>query len=324
MSIFKDINLDMDIKEMEAILKYNSTQANSIKSKIEKIDKATKSEGSFSPDYSALINKDLFLTEIDDEDEDEEEEFKYYYDNIKEALNDCNTKEEMEKAIYDNLPVINNKNYCNIIRRIILELVNERNEYEALKDGEDERVIADLEKEQKLFDYLISLVRNHRNYEKTTYGSVDNVDNNIVFLTTTSGNIYAEGDLASIDPEYYAGFKLLLESIKDGSFRNIKRFSHAHNSLKGILEVKDFKIRVVFDRLKANTFIILDIFTKKSDCDMGYIEQVIRRVDYYKRIKDDLKDRVDDDMIKEHGVILANIFDGLDSKCIVKTKKSGE
>lgn len=321
MSIFKELNENMSLDEMKLILEQNSRSASTLKNKIALLDENAKKSSNFNYNYQIIENEE---EDIDDDVEDEEEEFNYYYENIKEAIKECKTIDEVKEAIYDNLPVTDNKKYLNIVRGIILALVKEKQSFIEAFEGEDESTLEAVKEELDTFDFYIDTVRNHRSIEKSEIKKNHGIKNNLVFLTTLSGNIYAEQDLSSINPEYYAGFKGLLESIENGTFKNVKRFSQSHEILKGISEVKDFKIRVVFDRLDKNTYIILDIFVKKTQVDAGYQDHVARRVDYYKRNKEYFKTMLSDEVKESHGEIYSNIKDGLDNKNIVKTKKSGE
>lgn len=325
MSIFKELDQNMSLIEMKRILEENSRTATSLKKRIETLDANAKKSASFDIDYDLDVKSDDMSDDIDDEVEDEEEEFYYYFSNIKDALKECKNIEEVKQAIYDNLPLTENKNYCNIVRRIILELVREKKEYIKNFEGEDPSVLEEVKQELDQLDFYINVVRNHRKIEKEEFNTKQSVSNNIVFLTTMSGNIYAEQDLASIDSEFYPGFKELIQSIENGTFKNVKRFSASHNSFKSISEVKDFKIRVVFDRIGKNTYIILDIFVKKNQAAMGYQDQVSHRLDYYKRNEEYFKALFSTpESIESHKEVLANIYKGLDEKNIVKTKKSGE
>ncbi len=88
--------------------------------------------------------------------------------------------------------------------------------------------------------------------------------NNLYFLTSSLGNVYfIESIRKNVPEEYYQAFKNLLLTIKNGTFKGLKK-------LTGIpyFEVRDFKIRITFDRLEGNNFIILDAFMKKDDTSL--------------------------------------------------------
>lgn len=143
--------------------------------------------------------------------------------------------------------------------------------------------------------------------------------NKLIFLNTPGGAIYAENDLIAISREYYEGFKNLLLSIENGTFKNVKKFPGNGTALSGIAEVKDYKIRVLFDRVARDKYIIIDIFVKKSDNDKAYQESLRARVDYYKKNKNVILSSLDDESyLNEQAKIRNNIIQGLEKKNLVK------
>ena len=98
----------------------------------------------------------------------------------------------------------------------------------------------------------------------------EKINNNLVFLKTESDNTYCLRDLNGIKREYYKSFKDLLMSIKNGTFKNVKRLTTTNSKLNSISEVRGFKTRVIFDRIDSKTYIILMCAVKKSDFDLGY------------------------------------------------------
>lgn len=91
---------------------------------------------------------------------------------------------------------------------------------------------------------------------------------NLIFATTSSGKVYLEEDLKDIPEEYYIDIIECLESLKNGftESNEVKGKSLKNNArLKGLHEIKQFKIRIGYKNLTPNlTFIIL-AKTKKSD-----------------------------------------------------------
>ena len=314
MSMFIELNPNMSLDEMRKIIKDNSVKAAGLKNKIKAIDAVAKKSSKFTGNYEYdFVESDT----LDDEEEivedidEEEEEYIYYYENILEAIK---SGEDLKDAIYDNLPVLENGNYTNIIMRIILELVKEKEVYEELKEVDPEAL-----KEINKLDTMIDLIKNHHNVKDEELSTGSKEKNNIIFLKTSSGNIYAESDLASIDSEWYPAFKGLFETIEDGTFKNVKRLTSNRIS-QGIPEVRDNGIRIVFDKVNRNTYIILDIFVKKSDHDKGYSNQLINRLAIYRQNEKAIKASVTDELVKNDSIIYENIKSGLLSKCIVKSK----
>lgn len=315
MSMFIELNPNMSVEEMKAAIKKNDATLRTLKNKIKAMDEIQRDTSGFNAELMFDVEDDIDeLEEIEDE-ISETEEFKYYYDNMMDAIN---SDDDIEQAINDSLPVIENGNYINIIRRIILELIKEKDVYASLLEDKDTK--EDAIKEIDKIDSMIDIIKNHHTIKSEESSLITKTKNNIIFLKTVSGNVYAESDLASIDAEYYPGFKTLIESIEDGTFRNVKKFASNHTTLKGIFEVKDHGIRVVFDKINKNTYIILDIFVKRATRDMGYVSSLVNRVANYRKEESTIKSQLNEDIITEDMTILENLKKGLDNKHIVKTK----
>ena len=313
MTTFKELTEEMNLNEMKKILESNSQYAKKLIEKINSMETISK----ISSDY--VVDSIAPTDQVTTSDVDEEEEYEYYYNNIIDAIKKCGDK-NLKQAICDNLPVLENKNYTNIIKRIIFELLREKEVYASFLDDSG-NIEKDALEEQKKIDEIIKIVKSHHTYKEKSVNRYEVTKNNLIFFRTPSGNIYAESDLASIDSEYYQGFKDLLESIENGTFSNARRFASNHRTLHGISEVKDHGIRVVFDRINVNTYIILDIFIKRSDCDKGYVNQLVARVDSYKKKEDYIKSTLTDTDIEEGRIILENLKQCLDNKCIVKARR---
>lgn len=259
------------------------------------------------------------ITESDEEEELDEdysllEEIKYYYSKI------INEKDKLSnltdnKILKELLPSTKNSNYQNIIYGINTLILKEINEIlgfinldgleltkEELQEFKDEILF-----KQKLIQHI-----NSNNIDKQDEESVVEVLNNIVFLETSSGNIYAKEDLNPniIPSEYYAGFYELIKSIEEGTFKNVKKLTSNNNRTAGISEVKSFKRRVIFDRIDYNIYVILGIFTKKSDKDKGYIDALKRRISIYRNNKESIVERIKDaNYISEQKEILDEIYE---------------
>ena len=87
-------------------------------------------------------------------------------------------------------------------------------------------------------------------------------------------------------------FKGLFDSILDGSFKNIKRFNKSNNKNAGVVEVKDYQVRVVFDRIDEDKYAIISAFIKKCDNDKGYATQLEMKIRNYFIQKSLLKEQI--------------------------------
>lgn len=204
----------------------------------------------------------------------------FYLNQIKE----CKTIEEIIQV----LPKNNNYDFELLINTILTYYIGECVEIEKILASEDL-----LEEDRKEFFEelhetrdIINAIVVYRNQGKENTSEIEK--NKLVYLSSSSGNIYALNDLKAIDVEYYDSFLELIQSIIDGTFKNVKAFLN-NDKMGQIYEVKNFKTRVVFDRLDKNTYVILNIFMKKTDKDSKYRDQIVNRASRYYFKKEDLK-----------------------------------
>lgn len=132
--------------------------------------------------------------------------------------------------------------------------------------------------------------------------------NRIVLVPTLSGNIRVLDELKHIPVEYYDDFKVLFQSIVDGTFVGVKKFTN-NPILSKIFEVKGFKVRVIFARLSNDTYAIISAFIKKTDTDKYYTDSLSRKVSDYKKIEASLKSKIsDDDFLHENELYVQQLF----------------
>ena len=324
-NIFLNIDSSTSVDELEKVIKYNIGRASILRDNIKELDRVEQSKA------KAIVKSEMLSSEIEviQDDESEQQEYIYYYHNIQEELKNITSYEETVDAIRNTLPSRENKNYFNIVSRIKLELLKEIHELDIMLTEEevksDLKFKQDIDEEKSRLYEIINAInylqteKVHEQIEEKT-----STDNKLVFLETPSGSIYAENDLYSIPEEYYEVFKNLLLSIKDGTFKNAKMFNSAHQTLGGMSEVKDFKTRIVFDRIGKDTYIIISIFTKKCDMDNSYRESLSNRVSYYKKNRDYLVEMLqDNEFIEKNKSIETELLKGLETKNLVKTIKGG-
>lgn len=116
-------------------------------------------------------------------------------------------------------------------------------------------------------------------------------EKNLFFLTTNNENVVAFESLRKEVPnDYYEDFLTIFTNLKKGNLKGIKRLK-----IRGIYEIKMFKIRVIFIILDKNNFVILDAFMKKYDTSKVYRERILKldsaisqALEYYKDNKDNL------------------------------------
>lgn len=245
-------------EELMETLDENNRTVTLMSKEIEKLKEVASKERKIVID--SPIKPYVELSEEEEEEEDSlEEELSYYVENFNNA-----TLEELTESTDDILPSQENPNYQNIMLRLQIELLKSIKEVndmikETGKSNQEELEYykEELQQLRKKLDLLNSPV------EKDTKGE-DQRKNILIFAPTPSGNIRVLEDIEKRIPhEYYAGFQGLFESIQTGRFKNVRRFVASNAKTAGFSEVKDHKIRVVFDRIGPHAYVVITAFMKK-------------------------------------------------------------
>lgn len=160
------------------------------------------------------------------------------------------------------------------------------------KEELSKKELLDLKNEINSNNKMISLLKESLEY-KEAEKEEHKQKNNLFFSTTPSGNVRVIEELESIADEYYPLFQELFESIEDGSFKGIKRFTN-NNELKGALEVRAPKVRIIFTKLSKNNYMAVTAFTKKLTMNRGYIVPIKLKYLEYKKEEKKMKELVDD------------------------------
>lgn len=272
-----------------------------------------------------VVNKETVKENINEvileekkEDDSFKDEMNFYLLSYRQLSEDF-TKEEINEI----LPKKKNPKFKDILLRLSLESVKEIKEVkELLREEEislEEKELCNkiIESENKKIDYIKSklIVSDKEEIEE------QEEKNNIVLVPTLSGNIRIIDDLEHIPNDYYEGFKDLINSIIDGTFKNVKTFSN-NEGLIGISEVKSFKIRVVFKRLNDNTYALITAFMKKWDNDKLYQESLISKVKEYYLIESELKKLINDhEFMEENEKNVQQLWNVLSPKEEIKRKE---
>lgn len=133
-------------------------------------------------------------------------------------------------------------------------------------------------------------------------------ENTLVFVPTPSGEIRVISDIEHIDQEYYEKFLGLFLSIKDGSFKNVKRFA-PNSKWSRICEVKDFKVRVCFKRLTDDTYAVITAFTKKSNNEKYYQSSLTQKFDDFEKMEQGIRDSLtNEEFMAEQAKYEAELF----------------
>lgn len=246
------------------------------------------------------INENI-IDKIEENDDENSilEEINYYYLQIKD-FNFDNSQEYLEKLTKE-LPSRKKTNYQEIILGINTFLMKDINEINTfLEEEKDNLSINELEEfKQDILEIKqkINAILYLSKVELSSPKQLEEKLNNIVFLETTSGNIYTLDDLDNnkVPLDFYEGFSELIHSIEDGIFKNAKFLTSGNQKTAGICEVKGFKKRVIYDRVGFDTYAILGAFIKKSDKDKGYIDQLGNRIAIYRKNKDSIIKRINEE-----------------------------
>lgn len=271
--------------QLRAAIDCNSRTYHLMTSEIAKLKKVSDMARSEISIEDELTNSPSQLEDTTSVDEDFENEVEYYYSAIKELSLD-----NLEEQMLDSLPSRKNYQYQRILLRIKAEIMRNIKD---LKDFLREEKISlvdalELKDEFLLEKEKISIIDQQlRAKQLGLEEETISEENNLIFVPTTGGNIRVLEEIDRIDPEYYDRFNGLFQSIKDGTFKNVKRFSR-NSDLAGLCEVKDFKTRVVFKRLNKNTYAIISAFIKKADSDKGYRNMLSSRYKDYQSMEQSL------------------------------------
>lgn len=182
--------------------------------------------------------------------------------------------------LFDALPEKNSKEFSYTINRLIIELNKEISWIkEILAESDDQ----DLKKEQNKYEEYVSELLDYRDYEDIE--EEEKKENKLVFLMTNEINSYLERDLSSVNPEYYNDFISLLNSIKDGTFRQIKRISASSSALNySLCEVRKYQTRVFFVKLSDDTYLVSGALVKKYNSNSHYLSFLRQRSDIVKNL----------------------------------------
>ena len=303
------IKADLDKVSYTELLEIMDANKLTMKKKLDEMSKMTTS---FEEKYeilphitSEMPKKDSHQTTKDDAFEDE-------VSNYLKNLNKITTKEALSEKIDKILPAKDNYNYERIIYRLQLELIKNINDIEAFIKSESlsQEEIVLFEEEKELAKEKLLYLRNILipNAEKDLP-----VENTLIFIPTISGNIRVINELEKIPSEFYPAFLELILSIKKGTFKNAKRFLN-NNNINGILEVKGFQVRVIYERLAKNTYAVISAFIKKTTNDNGYRSSIDQKVSDYFAVKDAIKALIDNpEFIEENKLYEQEVFNILSS-----------
>ena len=242
-----------------------------------------------------------------------------YYESIKLLQN--------EADIIDSLPQPDYGNFFTIITGLIQclddELIELEQELESVSSSNDE-MKEYIEEEIKTLQFKKEICAS-----LLDKGIEDNLieeesekisKKNIIFATTNSGNICIENDLKTLPEEYYESAIDLLHRLQNGAEENniekARPLTTVNKKMAGIHEIKDFKVRMFYKNLAADTVYILMIRMKKSNNDAldrkEIIDRISQRNGQYEKLKLQIKNKqFKEQLISENEKAIADICDYL-------------
>ncbi len=219
-------------------------------------------------------------------DEEFEDEVAYYYEGLQKL-----DRTNLEEKILETLPSKSNPNYEKIMQRLKAEVLKGIKELKvfALTENvsieEMEEFKVEILTEQRkiaIMDVLLSSKEESKGEDEAQEAKAEN---NLIFVPTGYGTIRVLEEMSRIPEENYAGFCELFESIKNGTFKSVKRFV----TFSGLAEVRGSSERVVFARVDKNSYAILTAFVKKYDTTLGYRTSLENVYSNYKKMEKSIK-----------------------------------
>ncbi len=237
---------------------------------------------------------------------DFEEEMEYYLADYK-LLGEDNLEEELSSI----LPSRKKYRYKDIILRLIAESLKEIKELNELisKTEFTKEELSDLRSLILLEKAKIKILKTKLKVDEEQVTEEEQVNNKIILIPNLSGNPKVLEDLERIHPAFYEGFKELIESIKNGTFKGVKRFTSNNVHFQGVSEVRGFQVRIAFVRINKNTYGLITAFTKKCDNDKGYRESLTQKLQDYRLLEPKLKSLSEnEEFIKENELNLERLY----------------
>ena len=289
MSIDFDNIEGMSVDEMISLLDQKRRTAEIKREEIKKLSSAIKSIETNKTEISEEV---LDIDFNDDIVEDNfEEEVEYYISEFF-AL-----KKYDKDSIIDVLPSPNNYDYERIVLRIIAELTHDIKDLKEIVITDSSNMsINDLKeyKDEIISSYnKVSILKEILFAEEKTEEKEDKKNKLIFVPIKGSEKIRVFEELKDVPDEECEGFIELLESIKNGTFKNIRRFVN-NESLNGALEVKGYQVRILFQRLSKDCYAIISMFIKKQQNDSGYRKSLKLKYIEYKDMEKSLKESIKD------------------------------
>lgn len=317
--LFNTVDFNDTITKITSTIDANCEKASVTRREIEKLKKQNVNNDE--ERKLEIFETDEIVEEKESIDDEFEDEIDFYLNDYL-YISDNFTVDELINI----LPNKNNYRFNDIIMRLYAESLKAMNEYRmfAKDDDNSKEDLAEISKalvaEKRKMSCLLEII-NHKDDIKEK----DN-KNKLFLIPNSTGSVKILDDLRSEDASFYPSFLELINSIEDGTFKNVKRFKN-NNDLVGVCEVKGYQVRVVFARIDKDTYGLITALVKKQDNDSNYRNFLKKRISEYRKVCPSLKKYISDEKImaenSDNLVELYNIL-GVAKENGVEKKKGGK
>lgn len=317
--LFNTVDFNDTITKIISTIDANCEKASVTRREIEKLKKQNVNNDE--ERKLEIFETDEIVEEKESIDDEFEDEIDFYLNDYL-YISDNFTMDELINI----LPNKNNYRFNDIIMRLYAESLKAMNEYRMFaKDGDNSKEdLAEISKalvaEKRKMSCLLEII-NHKDDIKEK----DN-KNKLFLIPNSTGSVKILDDLRSEDASFYPSFLELINSIEDGTFKNVKKFKN-NNDLVGVCEVKGYQVRVVFARIDKDTYGLITALVKKQDNDSNYRNFLKKRISEYRKVCPSLKKYISDEKIMaENSDNLAELYNilGVAKENGVEKKKGGK
>lgn len=234
-----------------------------------------------------------------------EDELEFYLDSYSKLKEDF-TEEELLEI----LPSRKQALFSDILTRMMAETYKDIKELEEimLEDNDGNEDVSEYKTIFEAEKRKIEILKKVLNKSTIIEDLEEEKENQIILVPTESGKFRVLDEIEISPIEYHDNFLELLLSIKNGTFKNVKKFLH-NNKLAGIAEVRGYQTRIAFTRIDKNTYALITAFIKKTDSDHFYRSTLERKVAEYRKKESKIKELLkDEDFIKENNLAVDQLF----------------
>lgn len=219
-----------------------------------------------------------------------------------------------ENANYEYLiQMIDKQNILVVINQLIKHYTLEYITLKRLKK-EDKNSTIILEEENRIKNILNNLYNCRNSQMQTNF----NTQNNLIYLTKSTGNINFLDSLNDISNEYYPSILNAFLSIYNGTFKDSKQLSKIGSGFTSpLLRVRADAIRIYYLKITSELYLITDVKVKKivnSNRYSEYLQRISKEANNEKNLFLNLDIAHQEEIIEKHKLITREIIAKLDSK----------